>query len=57
MFYLQVEDTPYKVHLNKDAACIKFRGDANGAHIALIKAWVATFKGQVISVTLTAHTE
>ncbi|MDP3641093.1 MAG: hypothetical protein Q8R43_01490 [Alphaproteobacteria bacterium] len=57
MFYLQVEDTPYKVHLNNDAACIKFRGDANGAHIALIKAWVATFKGQVISVTLAEHTE
>ncbi len=57
VYHLLVEDTAYKLHLQEDAACLRIIRGANEAHIALIKAWVATFKGQEISLTLVAYTE
>lgn len=57
VYHLLVEDTAYKLHLEKESACLKTRKDANEAHVALIKAWVATFRGQKINLMLVVHTE
>ena len=57
VYYLLIEDTAYKLHLQEESACLKTRKDANEAHVALIKAWVATFRGQEINLMLVVHTE
>jgi hypothetical protein len=57
VFHLHVQDKSYKLHLNESTACLVTKSDTPKAHVDLIKAWVATFRGQPISSSLVVRTE
>lgn len=57
VFHLLVEEHLYKLHLSEETACLRTESTTPEAHKALVKAWVATFKGQPISNSLVVHTE
>lgn len=57
IFYLHIENKSYKLHLSESAASLIARKDIPASHIALIKAWIATFKGQPISTSMVIRTE
>ncbi|MDP3936422.1 MAG: hypothetical protein Q8Q56_05525 [Alphaproteobacteria bacterium] len=46
VYHLMIEGQAYKVHLSQESALLKAHPEAPEAHIALIKAWLATFEGQ-----------
>lgn len=57
IFYLHIENKAYKLHLSESAASLIARKDIPASHIALIKAWIATFRGQPISTSMVIRTE
>lgn len=57
VYHLQVNGKAYKLHLSESASCVKAPKDAPGEDIELIKAWVATFRGQQISTSMSIRTE
>lgn len=57
VFYLQVDGMPYKLHLSDSASSLIVPKISNERHVALIKAWIATFKGQPISTSMVIRAE
>lgn len=57
VYHLLVGEQPYKLHLSEETACLKANPTTPEAHVALIKSWVATFKGQLISNALVVRSE
>ena len=57
VYRLLVEGQGYKLHLSEETAALRASSTTPENHINLIKAWIATFKGQVISNALVVRSE